>query len=335
MSVSQIKINGIRLSSGLVQAFQLTDTRDASPSIPLYQMLARERTNISCLGLRTDGFTTCVFCCHDPKSQGPPEDPDRDATRILDVCTVSVYPHHSSLNTLGFLIGLFGEKKLVFRQMVSSNAMISFVIKADQKEVLAVLEQAFELPCTHTPFQQNFSDETAAFVKKRYPETRATYVEEKIKTYGFQMESGLEMLEIPCDPHQPARLAVLGKSLQLLAAGGKKFYFTCAMATAKNSGRLFCLTDPLTPRDRKSFFSQVKAEGCAGDSRFSPVDLIGFHGPHFGDRFGIFNTAMGCLTAASVPVLLAGCTGASICMVLPASFGKHALPALAQGFETP
>ncbi|MBA3011628.1 MAG: hypothetical protein KKF12_05470 [Proteobacteria bacterium] len=335
MNLSQIKINGIRLNSGLVQAFQQTDTRDASPPIPLYQGLARDRTNISCLGLRTDGFKTCIFCCHDPKSQGQPEDPDQDGTRILDVCTVSVYPHHSSLNTLGFLMGLFGEKKMAFRQMVSSNAMISFVVKADQKRVLAVLEQAFELPCTHTPFHQNFNDETAAFVKKRYSETRATYVEEKIKTYGFQMESGLEMLEIPCDPTQPAQLSVCGKSLQSLAAGGKKFYFTCAMATANNSGRLFCLTDPLTPQDRKAFVSQVKATGSSDDSRFSMVDLIGFHGPHFGDRFGIFNTAMACLTAASIPVLLAGCTGASICMVLPATFGEHALPALAEGFETP
>ncbi len=327
MSLSRIRINGIRLSPSLVQL--LEHSVQGAPGLcpQLYQTLAEEETNIVCLGLRTDASGTSVFCCHDNKLVKKPGS---------NVCTVSVYPHHSSLNTLGFLIGLFGKNQILFQQMVSSNAMISFVIDgADQDQVLALLEQEFDLPPTHTPFQQNFNDETANFVKKRYPETSSTYVEEKIKTYGIQLAACLEMLEISLNPNQPGHLEICGNGFQNLAKARGKFYFTAAMTRGKNACSIFCLTDPVAEPKYQSFFSKVKTVNNPGPCRSVSVDLISFHGPHFGDRFGIFNTAMACLKAASLDVLLAGCTGASICIVLPASLGEKAILALAKGFETP
>lgn len=328
MSLSQIRINGIRLSPSLSHLLEQPAQGDPGLCPPLYQTLAEEETNIVCLGLRNDASGTSVFCCHESR--------DGNDKPSSNVCMVSVYPHHSSLNTLGFLIGLFGKHQILFQQMVSSNAMISFVIDgADQNQVLTLLEQEFDLPPTHTPFQQNFNDETAAFVKKRYPETSATYVEEKIKTYGIQLTAGLEMLEISLNPNQPEHLEICGKGFQNLAKAQEKFYFTAAMTRGKNACSLFCLTDPVAEPDYQFFSSKVKGVNnpilCGSVS----VDLISFHGPHFGDRFGIFNTAMACLKAASIEVLLAGCTGASICMVLPATLGEKAISALAKGFETP
>jgi hypothetical protein len=100
-------------------------------------------------------------------------------------------------------------------------------------------------------------------------------------------------------------------------------------------GRLYCLTEPLASSDRHSFFPKVQAAKEITVCPSAAVDLISFHGPHFGDRFGIFNTAMACLNKASLPVLLAGCTGASIFMALPETLGQKTLPALAEGFESP
>ena len=341
MSLSQIRINGIRLGSRLNQLFQTSIHGESRPLSPLYQTLAQDKTNIVCLGLRTDSSGTSLFCCHDLSSALPSDSKligSKELSSIIvsTVCQVSVYPHNGSLTTLGFLLGLFGKHGISFQQMVSSNAMISFIIdRSDQEKVLAFLEQEFDLPPTHTPFQQDFTHETAEFVKKRYSETRATYVEEKIKTYGIKLTAGLEMIELSFNPNLQTHLEICGNGLQNLAKSGKKFYFTAAMAENRDVAYLYCLTEPLAPKERQDFSSQVTTVSGGGVGPSQSVDLISFHGPHFGDRFGIFNTAMACLNEASITVLVAGCTGASICMVLPASLGEKAIPALAIGFESP
>jgi len=320
----------------LNQILKTSACGDAGVCPPLYQILAKNKTNIVCMGLLEDAAGTSVFCCHDIESGIKPEvkqgvnctegssHHDMEQHHFSNVCMVSVYPHRSSLNTLGILIQMFGKNRIMFQQMISSNAMITFVIhRSDQKRVVSLLEHEFDLPPTHTPFQQNYNDETAAFVKQRYPETSATYVEEKIKTYGIQMNSGLVMHEIFFNPSEHEHLEMCGKGFQNSAGPGGKFYFTAAMTLSNDLGRLFCLTDSAAGR------FDPKMDICRS------VDLISFHGPHFGDRFGIFDTAMDCLNNASIKVLLAGCTGASICMVLPEKFGEKAIAALARGFETP
>ncbi len=345
MSLSQIRINGIRLNSGLIHLLQLPVSRDAESGIPLYQRLARDRVNVSCLGLRTDALGTSVFCCHEnaPLKSGVQsgsddsaltEKPDPDP--ISNVCIISVYPHNSSMNTLGVLIELLGKNLIPFQQMTSSNAMITFVVEgAYQKNLLELLEQKFDLPPTHAPFQQDFNEETAVFVKKRYPETRATYVEEKIKTYGIQRVTGLAMFEIRFNPNRFEHLKICGRALQTLARLENKFYFTAAVRRGREESRLFCLTDPVLDLEVQPFLSQLQATGEIDICQPVSVDLLNFHGPHFGDRFGIFNTAMRCLKDTSIKVLLAGCTGASICMVLPVNQGEKAVAALGKGFESP
>ena len=238
MSRSQIKINGIRLGSRLNQILQTSVKGETDSLIPLYQTLAEDRTNIVCLGLRADGLGIFEFCCHDiPLDKQGSQAGDSKAplpVTISNVCTVSIYPHNSSLDTLGFLIKLLGKKRIVFQQMVSSNAMISFVIdRSDQEKVLALFEQEFDLPPTQTPFHKDFNDETIAFVKKRYAETRATYVEERIKTYGIQMAAGLEMSEISFKVNCPDHFEICGDGVELLAAAVGKFYFTTAMTRDK------------------------------------------------------------------------------------------------------
>ncbi|MCG8341288.1 MAG: hypothetical protein MI684_00400 [Chlorobiales bacterium] len=77
----------------------------------------------------------------------------------------------------------------------------------------------------------------------------------------------------------------------------------------------------------------IRDSGQDHDAR--PVDFIAFHGPHFGDRYRILDTALDCLEKAGLPLVLAGCTGASINLVLPQGQGRAAREALSRGFEAP
>ena len=343
MTRALIRINGIRLSTEMIQVRQYSPSGDCGYREPIYQSFAEDKINIACLGLDNRVSGNSISCCLDNKTDKKFVEKYLNHDRMnalgyekfFRVCSISVYPHHSSLNTFGFLLQLLGQKKIRFQYLVSSNAMISFVVEmADQKRALDLLEKEFDLPPTHTPFQQDFHDQTCEFVKNRYYETRATYIEPKIKTYGIDLDSCLDLLEISCTLDQ---LETSGSLIRNLEKAGKKFYFISAMTRIRDENicHLFCLTTPLSSKERQSFLSKCKGNIGLDICRFVSADLIRFHGPHFGDRFGIFNTAMTCFQSESISVLLAGCTGASICMVLPASRGEKAISALAEGFDTP
>lgn len=339
----QIRMNGIRLSQGMSQIQQYVDAGNPGSPLPVYQTLATDKINITSLALETRGSGTAICCCLDNGSAPAPQAISgvryggnplfSHLEKISKVVTVSVYPHHSSLNTLGFLVQLLGTQKIMFQHMVTSHAMISFAIDpSDQERVLNLLEHEFDLPPTHAPFQQNF--DASAFVKERYYETRATYSEQKIKTYGIRLDQNLDLFEFHASQ---AQVETCGQGIRFLEKVGKKFYFASAITHFRdqNTCHLFCLTQALEFPDRNSFPSQFKADTGVDICQMKPVDLISFHGPHFGDRFGIFMGAMACLNTVSITVLLAGCTGSSICLVLPASQGEKAISALSKGFDIP
>ena len=47
-----------------------------------------------------------------------------------------------------------------------------------------------------------------------------------------------------------------------------------------------------------------------------PVGIIFFHGPHFGDRYGIADATLAALSKAHVKVIASGCSSSSVYMVL-------------------
>ena len=76
--------------------------------------------------------------------------------------------------------------------------------------------------------------------------------------------------------------------------------------------------------------------GSKGSLRvISPVELIYFHGPHFGDRFGIADSALKALADGEIPILAFGCSGASIYIVLQENGSKKARNLLSHVFEVP
>lgn len=307
--MSAIRINGIRVGH---QMFHLSQYPEGiKPGDLLCHTLARGKINLPCIGLERTDFGHTLSCCLEGET--PPGHPDRPA------CMVSVYPHGSKSATLGFLLALFGRHGIRFLHMVSSNAMISFVVdQTDKQTVLTMLERTFDLPPTHTPYEPAFHEETADFVKKRYQETKAYFQEKRIKTYGFSLESGLDMVFAACDS---AGLEAAGSAVRTMDAG---FQFSLAMGHGEGC-QFYCLTR----LDRRADLPPGPA------ARIGAADLVTFHGPHFGDRFGIFNAAAVCLDMAGLDLVLAGCTGASVSLVVPEGQGGEALMALEKGFETP
>lgn len=313
--MSAIKINGIRVGHQMYHLRQYPENKDSQQTAVLYQSLAKDEINLPCLGLERTALGYTVSCCLEG------EVPEGQVSR--PVCMISVYPHGSKLATLGFLLSLFGQHKIQFLYMVSSNAMVTFVVdQEDKAAVLSMLETTFDLPPTHTPYEPGFHEETAAFVKKRYQETRAYFQEERIKTYGFALEKELPMTGIRCKAEQ---LEKVGKQIGEL---GTSFYF--ALAFGHEDSDTFDFYG-LTDKDCAS--QEINFSGL--ESFRKQVDLVSFHGPHFGDRFGIFNAAATCLDNAGLDLQLAGCTGASVGLVLPAGSGTPAIPALEKGFEKP
>jgi hypothetical protein len=314
-----IPINGIRLGPGLVWTGQ--DSSRSRPLYPVCQALSTQRINLICAGLHREPgherFSGCVESRYREVLARLAED-DGTVPRPADVTQVSVYPHRHRLLVPVVLMKMLATAGIPFYHLVSSPAVISVIIDIRfQESVIALLETTFDLPASHTPYIQEIDQDISALLKK-YPETRSTYVEEKIKTYGIQLTPGIRMLRMQDDPD---RLMQVQQGLMATVGPDARFHLVSMVRIS--GGRLDALfVLGTTPDNGKRHPAE-------------PVDLITFHGPHFGDRYRILQAALNCLEIDRVPLVAAACAGASISLVFPAGSGLLAQTALAKGFEAP
>ena len=313
MSV-KIPINGIRLGPGLIWAGQ--DSLPAHPLSPVCQALSDRRINLVSAGLHRrkhgDFFSGCVESRYrDVLVRMAREDPT--VFFPVDVTQVFVYPHRRRLAVPLVLLDMLDGAGIRFYHLVTSPAVICVVIDTSDKDrVIALLENTFALPASHTPYIQEIDQDITALLKK-YPETRSAYVEEKIRTYGIQLTQGLFLVHPPTIRDRSARMAE------------PEFHL---MSVMPRPGRQATDADAVIVVSDGSLAEQ---ETAARQS----VDLISFHGPHFGDRYRILQTALDCLDSEKVPMRNAACAGASISLVFPAGAGTAAKTALEKGFEAP
>ncbi len=309
------KINGIRLNKQFIQVTQ-EDFPDPSHSA-LYKVLESGKVNMVCMIFNTLGKRSFVSGTLASKHFGQVINRNSHWQCLPHVCTLSVFPHRYSLEFLGALLDMLGTNQQPFHYMVSSHSMLTFVAEEDHVPgLIHMLSTGFDLPGSHAPFEQEENDELALFIKKKYPETRATYVEERIKTYGMTLARDLNLNGYEL-------------SFKDLPGFGQKF------RQEGEGGRFSHVTAFMTPDRRISLFLLTGETGSDSCSDSRPAELLSFYGPHFGDRYGIMGRAMDCLSRHGVPVLQAGCTGASIAVVLPKGRGETAEQALKEVFENP
>ena len=164
-------------------------------------------------------------------------------------------------------------------------------------------------------------------------EISAVYWESKIKIYGFNEFPGLSMLKVTIPTEN---LEDTGLSLGKLNDLDMRFHLAVAQPSNDQQTSIYLVSrgrwdDDLMTRIRKAL--NHKAENPL--EIISPVELIFFHGPHFGDRYGIFYSALSMLGQKKIDLLVAGCSGAAVYLVLPEGGIEAARPLLSQAFEVP
>jgi len=164
-------------------------------------------------------------------------------------------------------------------------------------------------------------------------ETIAVYWEPKPKTYGFKEIIDLSLMSIEI---KPEKMSQWGLWLMELADLDIGFQLILAKYSTHRELRLYILLE-------KSWADSVlshmdKRIDSESDKYFhltSPVELISFQGPHFGDRYGIAYSAFKVLDDHGVPILLTVCSGAAVYIVLPEKKLQEARPLLLEAFVVP
>jgi len=164
-------------------------------------------------------------------------------------------------------------------------------------------------------------------------ETIAVYWEPKPKTYGFKEVVDLSLMNVEITPGEMGQWGLWLMELADLNIG---FHLILAKYSAHQKLRLYILLEKFWA---DSVLSHIdKRIGLESEKDFhltSPVELISFQGPHFGDRYGIAHTAFKALDDQGIPILVAACSGAAVYIVLPEQKLQEVKPRLAEAFEVP
>jgi len=164
-------------------------------------------------------------------------------------------------------------------------------------------------------------------------ETIAVYWEPKPKTYGFKEVFDLSLLNIEI---RPGEMPQWGLWLMELADLDIGFHLILAKYSTHQRLRLYILLEKLWGDRVLSYLGKKIDVDSGKDFHLTyPVELISFQGPHFGDRYGIADTAFKALDGQKVPVLITVFAGAAVYIVLPEKKLQDARPLLMEAFEVP
>jgi len=164
-------------------------------------------------------------------------------------------------------------------------------------------------------------------------ETIAVYWEPKPKTYGFKEVFDLSLMNIEINPEE---MSQWGLWLMELADFNIGFHLILAKYSTRQKLRLYILLERFVTDIVVSHIDKrLDPESEKYFHLTSPVELISFQGPHFGDRYGIADSAFKALDGQGIPVLITVCSGAAVYIVLPENKLHEARPLLTEAFEVP
>jgi hypothetical protein len=225
-------------------------------------------------------------------------------------CIISLYPHDKRSDIKGGFIRALGRARVMVLSLASSPSAISAVLLSRNKDrALERLFAIFQFPGYATPAE--------FYAMQRPPEALvrevvAAYQEKVIKIYHLIQLDDLDLwsFSIP----SAALLESLGAALMglgaqdvkipfLVALPGPEDRFVCSFCTdtarAGEVARLLEEHIPVMPAEHRS-----------------PMAALFFHGPHFGDRYGIADTLVQALAGVNVSLAALSCTVSSISLVI-------------------
>jgi hypothetical protein len=164
-------------------------------------------------------------------------------------------------------------------------------------------------------------------------ETIAVYSEPKIKTYGFYEYFDLSLLELG---FKAERLGQWGSVIQKLGDLDVSFNLVLTQYLGTQGLRTILLYKCQWETKILGYIDPVIQEDAGEQIHVtSPVELIYFYGPHFGDRYGIADSVFRTLSAKSFPILAAGFSGSAVYLVVPKGKAQGARIFLSDAFEVP
>jgi len=158
-------------------------------------------------------------------------------------------------------------------------------------------------------------------------ETIAVYWEPRIKTYGFQRITDLALIEFSYPLSDIKNLGEIFSKDDFKILRPK---FIISHVMHHEISFIVCL--PL--KEGKDFHASLKKASCATPCKYiHPVSILFFHGPHFGDRYGIADATFSSLSKAGMKILASGCSSASVFLVLAQHDIDKAEEILSETFE--
>ncbi len=157
----KIRINGIKLSTELVQVNLLDCFPPQDSRALFFRLLAQNQINIPFILVTGMGEKIQGSCCVAAEDANRVEqlftmEPElrENIEFIPAVGALSMFPHHSKLKLLGLSFYLFGEARLSLYGMASSISSLTFITDYPQLDsVVSTLLEYVDLPPNHAPFR--------------------------------------------------------------------------------------------------------------------------------------------------------------------------------------
>ena len=160
-------------------------------------------------------------------------------------------------------------------------------------------------------------------------ETIAVYWEPKVKTYGFNALNNLTLFEFD---YPEEKISELGKILSNHFFQGIKTKFMILQQQEGVISLVVCLSES----DGRDFRALLEDNLSLKPDRYIyPVGILFFHGPHFGDRYGIADAAFSPLLEAGIKIISSDCSSASVFLVMAQDDLGRAQEALRKTFDLP
>lgn len=158
-------------------------------------------------------------------------------------------------------------------------------------------------------------------------ETIAVYWESRVKTYGFQRIPQVALIELSCPI---GTIKSLGEILTHDDIQALKAPFIVAQESDRELSFIFCLPE----REGKGFHASLEQTHIPTSHRYLyPVGIIFFHGPHFGDRYGIAEATFSAISKAGIQPIASGCASSSVYLILAQDDLDRAEEVLTKAFE--
>lgn len=157
----KIRINGIKLSTELVQINLLNRPFPKDYRALFFQLLAQHHINIPFMLTIGMGEKIIGSCCvaaediHRIKKVVAGETELKEHLEFTPgVGTLSIFPHHSNLKLPGLCFYLLGKQHVPFYGMASSISSLTFITDYSQLDkAVSILLEYMDLPPNHAPFR--------------------------------------------------------------------------------------------------------------------------------------------------------------------------------------